>query len=205
MDASFERESTPSSEERRAFQLGSLRSTFNVTTFVVSSLLRNQSSYNVQLVNPQTMHATDQSNVSINVAPADETKPAVDPAAVDSNTPVPEKRVAQFGIFTALLNSGMILACSNYDTKPPKGTGNSCTLESHSRDDCSVEKPPVEPPPAPELSAEEKAEEKKKEAALVRSKKRGKTIEVETAPVVRTFIERSLSFRRHSIIHRYPS
>jgi hypothetical protein len=36
-------------------------------------------------------------------------------------TSVPEKRVAQYGVFTAILNSGMILSCSNYDTKAPKG------------------------------------------------------------------------------------
>jgi hypothetical protein len=33
---------------------------------------------------------------------------------------IPEKRVAEYGVFTALLNSGMILSCSNYDIKAPK-------------------------------------------------------------------------------------
>ena len=32
-----------------------------------------------------------------------------------------KKRVAEFGVFTALLNSGMIISCSNYETKAPKG------------------------------------------------------------------------------------
>ena len=166
-------------------------------SFAVSSLLRNQSSYNVQLVNPQKTPVKDHLNVSIDLNSVDEPRQSADPTTADQHTPVPEKRVAQFGIFTALLNSGMILACSNYDTKPPKGTDDCCTLDSHTRGDSLAEKPSVEPPPASELSAEEKAEEKKKEAALVRSKKRGKTIEVEAPPVVRTVIERSFSVSRN--------
>ena len=82
---------------------------------------------------------------------------------------VPDKRVADYGVFTALFNSGMILSCSNYDTKAPR-----------------VEVPPVEPI-VPEVPPEEKVEDKKKEAAAAKGKKKGKTAEVEAPPVVSSF------------------
>ena len=46
-----------------------------------------------------------------------------------------------------------------------------------------VEAPPPEPPVL-EVPAEEKVDDKKKEAAAAKNKKKGKTAEVEVAPVV---------------------
>ena len=97
MDALFERESTRSSEELLASQRGSSHLALDLNSFVASSLLRNQSSYNVQLVNPHEAPAKDHLNVSIGVDSVDETRQSVDPTAVDQHTPLPEKRVAQFG------------------------------------------------------------------------------------------------------------
>ena len=34
---------------------------------------------------------------------------------------IAEKKIAEYGVFTALLNSGMILSSSNYDAQLPKG------------------------------------------------------------------------------------
>ena len=81
----------------------------------------------------------------------------------------PDKRVADYGVFTALFNSGMILSCSNYDTKAPK-----------------AEIPPE--PVVPEVPPEEKVEDKKKEAAMAKGKKKGKAAEVEAPPVVSPFL-----------------
>ncbi|CAF4861071.1 unnamed protein product, partial [Rotaria socialis] len=64
-----------------------------------------------------------------------------------------EKHVAEYGVFTALLNSGMLLSCSSYDTKAPKP-------------------PPPPEPPAPEVPVEEKVEDKKKEAAAATKNKK---------------------------------
>ncbi|CAF4445912.1 unnamed protein product, partial [Adineta steineri] len=80
-----------------------------------------------------------------------------------------KKRIAQYGVFTALLNSGMILSCSNYDTKPAK-----------------IETPPPPPPPAPvehHAPPEPAVDDKKKDSHSTKGKKKGKTVEVE-APVV---------------------
>ncbi len=94
---------------------------------------------------------------------------------------IPEKRVAEYGVFTALLNSGMILSCSNYDIKAPKGKFQS--LRNSLRNFILVAAPPPEPVVA-EIPVEEKVEDKKKEAAAAKGKKKGKATEVEAPPVV---------------------
>lgn len=91
-----------------------------------------------------------------------------------------DKRVADYGVFTALFNSGMILSCSSYDTKPPR-----------------VEVPPPEPV-VPEVPPEDKIEDKKKEAAAAKNKKKGKTAEVEAPPVVSSFFSIFLSLLQNN-------
>ncbi|CAF0734574.1 unnamed protein product [Rotaria sordida] len=132
------------------------------STCVSTSLYRNKSSYTIQLINPNKVSNIDNQPSSVERNNTDETtKPTDD----NHPTATTEKRVAEYGVFTAILNSGMILSCSNYDTKPPK-----------------VEIPPPEPP-VPEIQIEEKIEDKKKEAPG-KGKKKGKAIEAETPPVV---------------------
>ncbi|CAF0831903.1 unnamed protein product [Rotaria sp. Silwood1] len=130
------------------------------STCVSTSLYRNKSSYKIQLINPNKASNTDNQPSTIEQNNTDETtKPTDD----NHPTATTEKRVAEYGVFTAILNSGMILSCSNYDTKAPK------------------EAPPPEPP-APEIPVEEKVEDKKKEAAGAKGKKKGKAVEAETPP-----------------------
>ncbi|CAF4384534.1 unnamed protein product [Rotaria sp. Silwood2] len=131
------------------------------STCVSTSLYRNKSSYTVQLINPNKTSNTDNQPSSIEQSNTDETTKPTDDNPPTATT---EKHVAEYGVFTAILNSGMILSCSNYDTKPPKET------------------PPPEPP-APEIPVEEKIEDKKKEAAAAKGKKKGKAVEAETPPL----------------------
>ena len=98
----------------------------------------------------------------------------------------PDQRVADYGVFTALFNSGMILSCSNYDIKPPK-----------------VEVPPPEPV-VPEVPPEEKVEDKKKEAAAAKNKKKGKTAEVEAPPVVSSSFSICLSLLQNNHLQTIP-
>jgi hypothetical protein len=82
------------------------------STSVSTSLYRNKSSYKVQLINPTKTPVNENQSAPTEHNNSDET--------VKSKNDIPEKRVAQYGVFTALLNSGMILSCSNYDIKAPK-------------------------------------------------------------------------------------
>jgi hypothetical protein len=104
------------------------------------SLYRNKSSYMVQLINPHQASTVNnnhhQSESSTQSMTSEANKPNdgsvfsifvilccyVLLSITENSTGIPlTKRVAQYGVFTALLNSGMILSCSNYDTKAPKG------------------------------------------------------------------------------------
>ncbi|CAM4745848.1 unnamed protein product [Rotaria magnacalcarata] len=134
-------------------------------TCVSTSLFRNKSLYTVKLINPNKhSNNNDDQSSSAQQSSSDgttKTTEGTSPRVMD------EKRVAEYGVFTALLNSGMLLSCSSYDTKVPK-------------------QPPPPEPPAPEVPVEEKVEDKKKEAAAAKNKKKGKTVEVEAPPVDKT-------------------
>ncbi|CAF1080181.1 unnamed protein product [Adineta steineri] len=136
-------------------------------TCVSTSLYRNKSSYNVQLVNPHKLSNNTNTN-----SQSDSTEHHSNSSKHENSTSsFAEKRIAQYGVFTALLNSGMILSCSNYDTKPAK-----------------IETPPPPPPPAPvehHAPPEPAVDDKKKDSHSTKGKKKGKTVEVE-APVVDT-------------------
>ncbi|CAF0822833.1 unnamed protein product [Adineta ricciae] len=139
------------------------------STCVSASLYRNKSAYTVQLINPNKSSHIDsqhqgqsQSSELIN---ANETSQRKENNATDSTE---EKRVAQYGVFTAILNSGMIVSCSNYDTKAPKS------------ETPAVAAPPPPPVPAPlEHANSEVIEEKKKDSHAAKGKKKVKPVEVE--------------------------
>ncbi|UJR27796.1 hypothetical protein I4U23_009067 [Adineta vaga] len=143
------------------------------STCVSASLYRNKSSYMVQLINPiKSANNNNSSNNDNNQQqPESSTHTSTDESSKskDDNS-ISEKRVAQYGVFTALLNSGMIVSCSNYDMKAPK-----------------VEAPAPPPPPPPAASVEhvnsETTDEKKKDAHTTKGKKKVKPVEVEAPPV----------------------
>lgn len=85
-------------------------------------MYRNKSLYTIQLVNPKTTAAAEneQTMASMDTTRTDDTTSRnnlTEPSTIESN----KKHVAEFGVFTAVLNSGMIVSSSNYDTQPPKG------------------------------------------------------------------------------------
>ncbi|CAF4641723.1 unnamed protein product [Rotaria socialis] len=135
-------------------------------TCVSASLFRNKSLYTVKLINPNKHSNNNDDQASS--APQSSSDGTTKTTEDNSPRVMDEKHVAEYGVFTALLNSGMLLSCSSYDTKAPKP-------------------PPPPEPPAPEVPVEEKVEDKKKEAAAAtKNKKKGKTVEVEAPPVDKT-------------------
>ncbi|CAF0871920.1 unnamed protein product, partial [Didymodactylos carnosus] len=165
-------------------------------THISTMLHRNRSIYKVQLLNPlQSFKANtarsevdkydgeqqqEKDKVSMSSAttllqhPQQQVNNEQDEASKSINASTNEtksKKVADYGVFTAQLNSGMILTCSTYNQEPPK------SIEIQGAQ--TVTEPPP-PPPVTETPHEDKLDDKKKDA---KQKKKGKPVEVEPPPV----------------------